>query len=644
MLNRNSWITLMQLYRTLAFAGIASVALSSAALAAYPDCIAPAGNSALKPDSAGQYPSNPANPYDGDHTVWSTDGVEIHVSVNGGETKQFFATGMNYEPTQIGGSADYSPFNDFFYTNDTNLWKPLWKRDLDLMRDMGVNSIRTYGFWKWEPGFVSGGGGSDGVAPHWRDLDFSADTASENNKQFCLDGDTSVFALQHPTHIPFLDKLWNDGKRPIYVWIGVSLPLDLVLPGTPPARRENLRQFYRYTAQWLAKKYGNHPAVMGFVIGNEIDTDLTTPTSEFWETINDLHRLIKASAPDKLTMNTFHDTADYNRPITVGAFKGKKGPEVYELDVWGFNPYRNPEGLFADFRKNVIKCDSGDCTKPLLYGEFGAPADTHDVTDEPYGIYPNPWVGTNFIWQDNPPAAQCLARSKLQSPPGSGGAGADIEGQTRRTIAIELPAGRGDRVDMPKNLAEHFADAGVKAGDDLPAADQAKWYYEFWKVTLSHKADNDSLARETDFASGGFLFEWRDEWWKSDYPTFQNISGRNTCTSCPATNCDTGAANVVFPGGWGDEEWFGINGAKPSGRKATDPVVNQNGKLNGGPDILLPRAAVASVCQMYGKCLLPTELAKVRALKKQDDLTRKEVRKAKKKIAKKRLKKWIALD
>jgi len=33
------------------------------------------------------------------------------------------------------------------------------------------------------------------------------------------------------------------------------------------------------------------------VLGNEIDTAGTTPTSEFWETLNDFNALVKASAP-----------------------------------------------------------------------------------------------------------------------------------------------------------------------------------------------------------------------------------------------------------------------------------------------------------------------------------------------------------
>jgi hypothetical protein len=70
--------------------------------------------------------------------------------------------------------------------------------------------------------------------------------------------------------------------------------------------------------------------------------------------------------------------------------------------------------------------------------------------------------------------------------------------------------------------------------------------------------------------------------------------------------CNTGAANVAFPGAWGDEEWFGLVGAIAKNRANSDPVVNPaTGKLNGGPDTLTPRAALVA---MYG-VLVGTQIA-----------------------------------
>ena len=566
------------------------------------------------------YPSDPAIPFSGSHTKWTADELEINLSIDAAAPTQFHINGMNYEPTQIGGSADFSPFNDFFYTNDVSTWNPLWPRDIPLLRAMGVNAIRTYGMWKWEPGFAQAvtQPNADGVAQFWSQMNFQASKATENNNQFCFPGsNATVYTFQHPTHADFLDLLWNNGLNPIYVWIGVSLPLELVDPNVPETCtnngivcKANFRQFYRYTAKWLAKKYGDHPAVMGFVVGNELDTPSTTVTSEFWETLNDIGAVIKASAPDKLTAFTFHDTPDYNRPITSGAFVNMRGPNVYGLDVYGFNPYTNPlpaGNLFASFRDNVVlNCtqpNGSPCVKPLMYGEFGTPADMHKaVRAKPY---PSPWVAENFVWKPRPPASSCLA-SGAQPPPGGGGDGPAAEAASGTTIAEELPTGA--YYTMPATLAPFFP--GSKAGNALPAAAQADWIAYFLDVSNAKKANNAAPPGDLDFNSGGFAFEWRDEWWKANpVPTFHSVTGTQTCTSCSTSGpptplgCDTGAANVVFPGGWGDEEWFGAVGAVANGRGNEDPVVNSNtGKLNGGPDTLTPRAALVALCRAY---LLP---------------------------------------
>ncbi|HEY2567984.1 MAG TPA: hypothetical protein VGI25_01555 [Candidatus Udaeobacter sp.] len=586
--------------------------------AQFPNCIKPADNQELNPNPDGTYPSDPAVPYTGTHTKWSTDGVVINLKIGDQAASQFYIKGVNYEPTQIGGGAGFPPFNDFFYTNSVSTYNPLWsdngRKDIATLRAMGVNSIRTYGVWKWEVTFANGAPPphngrpvQDGLADFWQLLNFSV--SDETDNQFC-DPDVPqpprLYALKHPTHKPFLDKLWNNGVKPIYIWIGLSVPLDLVDPNTSAERKANLRQFYRYTAKWLAKKYGNHPAVIGFIVGNEVDTAGTTPHSEFWETLNDLNAVVKASAPDKLTAVTFHDTDDYNRTIIDGTFNGQKGPAVYQSDVWGFNPYTNPEppgNLFTRFKANIIDTNH---VKPLMYGEFGTPADTHMASQDAAKAYPIQWVGVNFVWQENPPPAQCLGQAGKAPPPGSGGNGPDAEYAAGRTIALELPAQKGN-YRLPKDLAPLFPNSGFKEGDSLNAADQADWIADFWRVTLSHKASNgpnrDSMLL---YSSGGYVFEWRDEWWKGNegHACFHSISGTQNCGSgwqgCPAACNNTGAANVVFPGGWGDEEWFGVTGAKVQGRMNCDPVINPStGTLNGGPDILIPRAPVAALYQLF---------------------------------------------
>jgi hypothetical protein len=597
---------------------IAAIILAAAGPAgAFPTCIREVTNHELNPDANGQYPADPAIPFEGTHTKWSTEGVVINLKKGNHDASQFYIQGINYEPTQIGGAASLPPFNDFFYTNSVKTWEPLWsdfdrgRNDIEAMRTMGVNSIRTYAMWKWEVAFNGpppphkGRPVQDGLADFWQLLNFNVNDEVDN--QFCDPDQRSLYAFKHPTHKPFLDQLWNHGDKPIYVWIGLSFPLQLVDENVSKERKDNLRQFYRYTAKWLAKNYGNHPAVMGFVIGNEVDTSGTTPTSEFWETLNDLNAVVKASAPDKLTAFTFHDTGDYNRVIEVGKFRGKRGPDVYEADVWGFNPYTNPEpdgNLFTRFRDNVVAKNP----KPLMYGEFGVPADTHKQSQDSQKAYPLRWSGVNFIWQNPRPPARCLQVGGMK-PPGSGGNGANAEYAAKKTIAEELPAKEGT-YKLPEDLLPYFRNSEVKRGESLKAADQADWIADFWRVTLRHKASTGPDRDERLlYSSGGFVFEWRDEWWKSNerHPCFHSITGNQNCgpgwQGCEGGGCDnTGDANDAFPGGWGDEQWFGVTGAEVVGRLDCDPVIDTNtGDLNGGPDILTPRAPVVALHRLFNQ-------------------------------------------
>ena len=76
---------------------------------------------------------------------------------------------------------------------------------------------------------------------------------------------------------------------------------------------------------------------------------------------------------------------------------------------------------------------------------------------------------------------------------------------------------------------------------------------------------NSAVTTPTNISSGGYIFEWSDEWWKSP--------------QCGGPDSHNGgsAQNGAFPGGWDDEEWFGLNSI------AANPV-------SGSPDILTPRA------------------------------------------------------
>ena len=593
-------------------------------------CTVPADNPPLQP-SHGVYPPLAALPWvpkagwTSTATKFGYSGVQIDVTLGDGPPAPFFARGINYEPTQIGGSQDFPPFGDFFYTNGPNTWAPLWTRDIGMLRAMAVNSVRVYGTWKWEPGFLSGARSRDGLAAYWKQLDFTV--ATQGDAPFCEPGNPSALSYPHPDHTEFLDRMWNNGVRPIYVWIAVALPKLMFDPDLDPTRRENLIQFYKYTARWLAQRYGNHPAVIGFVMGNEVDDDADTATSFFWETLNDFNALIKASAPSKLTMAVFTDGPDAFATIKDAPLAGLTGPKVFKLDVLGDNPYNNPAdpgNEYARFRDGFVNCTTPagtPCLKPLLLTEFGTPASAHAALADPTLAYPVPWVGVNALWHLPGTAARCLAPGTAP-PPGSGGLGEAAEFEAGTTVAEELPADPArTEYALPAVLAPFFSASGLQAGATLGAAAQAEWYQSFWTDAVARHAASNGPDRDTKllYASGGYAFEFRDEWGKQNpHPDFHSASGSINCGAgqgCGMGNCtDTGAANPIFSGGWADEQWFGLTSARVNPNRCpqsnfncdagnggnSDPVVNPStGALNGGPDVLIPRASLIGLCNAF---------------------------------------------
>jgi hypothetical protein len=101
-----------------------------------------------------------------------------------------------------------------------------------------------------------------------------------------------------------------------------------------------------------------------------------------------------------------------------------------------------------------------------------------------------------------------------------------------------------------------------------------------------------SIAENPEIAQGGWVFAYtvliflgssshifKDEWWKAGKMYEHNPSV---------------AGNIAFPGGYWDEEWFGIMSIEPNGSVTTPP-------LERGPDILTPRAAYYRLGWLYGK-------------------------------------------
>jgi len=449
---------------------------------------------------------------------------------------------------------------------------PRVNRPEGFVRQLGANSIRTYAWWKWVP-----------MTPadysKWRTLDWSVTP----RVRFGATAAPAGFAAwpAHDGGDQFLDLCWNHGVNPIYVVIGISIDPWLAFPGANPdsAQARDERMYIQRTTQWLARRYGYHPAVLGFAIGNETNLPFARGTDryiDYWEYLNQLGADAKRYAPGKLTMTafadypagetpmlltplvSFKDAADAHPgaptvPVCVDRSGANPGPDcssahrrraypadIYALDVWGFNAYRRPETEdVANFKRWIVDGHytngadgrtqpSNPVPRPIVLTEWGAPASIRTRSGQPPPP-PNPqWV-----------SASPAVAGEFQGAPGYRAA------RLIQEIAADI-------------YGPHSTLATTGGG----------------------------------LLSGGYLFEFQDEWWKEAQRRPETWSSHDTTTlksKFPFGEPGSGG----FSSYW-DEEWFGLMSvAANPGRRPDDPVLTADdgaGWLNGGADVLTPRA------------------------------------------------------
>lgn len=334
-------------------------------------------------------------------SVFTTDNRQIRLN---GEV--FSAKGVCYQPTPIGQDPSAAPpFGDYY----TSGYADLWARDFVNIRKMGANLIRLY---SWTPG---------------------------------------------PDHSAFLEAAWNNGEEPLYVLI--NRYINPATDWTDPAAVDAI------AADWIAiaNEVKDHPAVMGFLVGNEVNAKNGNGYNpDFWAAMNNITTAVKLTAPDKLVSVAITEALD--QVSTHDAF-------MTFLDFWALQVYRGDSfGSFFDEYAAVS-------TKPLIVTEFGYDA-----------------------WNAN--------------------AGAEFSDNAR------LPADA-----METLLNELKANAAI--------------------------------------ASGGCVFEYADEWWKS---------------GSPFTHDAPPGWPGPFADGEGNEEWWGVF-----------RIVDNSSD----PDILQPRAMFYRIAAMW---------------------------------------------
>lgn len=391
-----------------------------------------------------------------DTTAWAVDGRQITVN-----SDPFMVQGMAYSPTPIGGASSIVPFGDYFIDQ----WQSITARDMEAMRKVGVNSVRNYGMW-----------------PYVKNTDFSNGAVA--------------------SHADFLTSAYNGGTDPIYVFAAYSF--DSVTWDFNDPNDKAARDLVKSEFKTLATQLADNPAIMGFVITNEVNSEPNRENPQFWQWINQMAGEIKSIAPDKLTIMSLVDDsmlsvpaaeqAVYGKPTWTGAPTNAPATGMPNLDVWGINSYRGTQTTGFDILFSSFEAAS---SKPLLLTEFGCPSSQHDADGN----------------------ASLLAQN---------------------------------------------------------AQAQADYVKVHW---------NDIVAN-SDVASGGYVFEWTDEWWK------------NASTPIYVQNASQ-ATNAAFPGGYDDEEWRGINGIQVGGNPARPVTDPWNPGAPNPPDNLVPRATVATLTDLW---------------------------------------------
>lgn len=391
-------------------------------------------------------------------------GVDIEVAGRGFllNGQPFTVKGVNYSPVPIGTTFDDDDkIGDVFF----DYFNPIHEVDFQLMKEMGVNTIRIYGMFPWHP--LNGPANPNNPVAerdHTKFLDMLFEAGICVFITYPIGDDTFRYKVvqEVPTDGSFFvilptepgggDQIWvedEESLQPGYTWLGQQ---------TAAQRRES--DMVAYLA--LAEKYKNHPAVFGWVLTNEKNSPQSRVNPRFWSYLNDLAGELKTVAPEKETMIALIDDGMVTlEQVAINNF------DVSNIDIWGINSYRGNINQGQNNFDNLFSSFHAVSDKPLIVAEFGPSSSTRTEIVSTLGVPVSPGDAShNTIVNNN----YCRDGTFIELTPSQQASVADyIEGH--------------------------------------------------WK----------DIEANSDVAAGGIVFAWVDEYWKEGNKNTQDQSpGVNT--------------------------------------------------------------------------------------------------------------------
>jgi hypothetical protein len=305
----------------------------------------------------------------------------------------------------------------------------------------------------------------------------------------------------------FLDAAWNGGNHPIYVVLSIYFEGAIL---SPAFSNQSLKKTYADFYRLMDKQYGAKPAVMGVSISSEINAADFVRNAAWWKAFNTIDAAAKegfaeAGDTNRITTTTFVDGTIQSPSglVEEGPYYGTKFGSTN--DTWGLDIYRGPRLTPTSLWSQI----AASTTKPTMLGEYGNPAAWFFKSTAKHG-----------------PQGHCI-----DYPQGGPGTTEDVK---------ELPDTASANPSM-QNLADY--------------------------LTGNQKDLFDNFMSSESVNSGGFVFEFSDEWWKSGWSR-QHVGGYHG--KIPQ--------NAQFASCYNSESWYGLYADQP-----VDATYDDHGNLTDQP-------------------------------------------------------------